>query len=357
MREGGTGQHAAGDRDDAPARVAPPVGGWRSPHDREHPLVGKWYVPQTRTFASDSEVYELFRGARYVLLGEKHDNEDHHLLQAAILRELTHRAAASAVVFEMIELGDQGRLDVAVERASAARARRKPGPSSPPPGVAEPTFDEAIDGIGAALAWDTSGWPPFAIYRPIFAVAVDRGLRLRAGNVSAVEARSIARGERLPAEKEAWLRLDEALPADLEAALRSELVASHCGHLTLEKAGPMAKAQRARDAALARALVDAAELGKRRVQGGTAAAVLIAGAGHVRRDRGVPFHLAAIDPGARVVSVAFIEVDGDVAADDRSTEAAAEAQLRAREAGFDVVLFTPRANDEDPCAMFRTKGK
>jgi uncharacterized iron-regulated protein len=65
--------------------------------------------------------------------------------------------------------------------------------------------------------------------------------------------------------------------------------------------------------------------------------VLIAGNGHVRTDRGVPWYLARIRPTARTVSVALLEV--------REGLDAAAADLP-----FDYVWFTPRVDDRDPCA-------
>jgi uncharacterized iron-regulated protein len=100
---------------------------------------------------------------------------------------------------------------------------------------------------------------------------------------------------------------------------------------------PMALAQRARDALMARALLDADADG----------AVLIAGAGHARTDRGVPYHLKAQKPGLAVVSIAWIEVDRDAAAPPAYAGAFAADRLP-----FDYVWFTPRANDDDPCAAF-----
>jgi uncharacterized iron-regulated protein len=87
----------------------------------------------------------------------------------------------------------------------------------------------------------------------------------------------------------------------------------------------MIEAQRARDAQMARALT------------AHPAAVLIAGAGHARRDRGVPLYLPA---GARVLSVAFLEVDGEIQ-DARRYEGIES---------FDYVRFTAPQPREDPCA-------
>ena len=78
--------------------------------------------------------------------------------------------------------------------------------------------------------------------------------------------------------------------------------------------------------------------------------VLIAGAGHARNDRGVPFALHAQEPGARVASVAFVEVEHGT----RSPGAYA-ARFGSKTLPFDYVWFTPRLDDDDPCEKFKKK--
>jgi uncharacterized iron-regulated protein len=93
----------------------------------------------------------------------------------------------------------------------------------------------------------------------------------------------------------------------------------------------MADAQRVRDAAMADRLLSA-----------PGPAVLIAGAGHTRTDRGVPWYLRARRPGVRVVSVAFREV-----------QASQQEPPPSEEANHDLLWFTPRLDDDDPCARMR----
>ena len=74
----------------------------------------------------------------------------------------------------------------------------------------------------------------------------------------------------------------------------------------------------------------------------TAGAVLIAGAGHARRDRGATLYLSDATPDALLV-VAFIDVEPDrTDAGSRSIKNAATS--------YDLIWFTPRAAREDPCA-------
>ena len=90
----------------------------------------------------------------------------------------------------------------------------------------------------------------------------------------------------------------------------------------------MVLAQRARDAAMAQAMLDAAAKGAARV-------VLIAGNGHVRRDLAVPIYLEAGGvPAAQIFSQAWLEGD-------------------AEPGRYDTVVQTAAAQREDPCAAFK----
>jgi uncharacterized iron-regulated protein len=94
------------------------------------------------------------------------------------------------------------------------------------------------------------------------------------------------------------------LNADQQNALDADLLENHCGQLPEARVPAMRRAQRVRDASLWAALREAQ--GKPRI--------LVAGNGHVRLDYGVPRLIAAWQPAAQVVSVAFVEPDTDVAA-------------------------------------------
>ena len=76
-------------------------------------------------------------------------------------------------------------------------------------------------------------------------------------------------------------------------------------------------------------------------------AVLIAGTGHTRRDRGAGRDLLARDPKRSLVSVAFAEVQAG-----KTDPSAYASRWNASSLPFDFMWFTPRATDEDPCAAF-----
>ena len=269
-------------------------------------------------FVDESAALTTFAAARFILLGERHDNPDHHRLQARVLEQLTKAGRKPAVVFEMLEVPQQAALTEYVGRPGAPAA-----------------------GVGTALAWEKTSWPPFSQYQPIFEAAFAAKLSLHAGNLAQVDAKALVKQglAALPAERVRELRLDQAFPAPLEATLLDELRASHCGQLPEKYLAPMALAQHARDAQMAKVLASA---------GAKDGAVLIAGGGHARLDRGVPYYLALEAAGGSVASLVFREV--------RHGEADAKAYV-AEEGPFDYVWFTPRASDEDPCAGFKAPPK
>ena len=120
--------------------------------------------------------------------------------------------------------------------------------------------------------------------------------------------------------------------------MAQEIRAAHCGYASDTQINAMLLVQRARDAQMAESLTAAGQ------QDG---AVLIAGAGHVRRDYGVPTYLSRSTPQASVISVAFLEVSGD-----RLDPSAYTARFSRPALPFDYVWFTPRVDDDDPCAAF-----
>jgi hypothetical protein len=103
----------------------------------------------------------------------------------------------------------------------------------------------------------------------------------------------------------------------------------------------MILAERARDATMAERMVAADR------EGGV---VLVAGSGHTRTDRGAPAQLAVAAPSRTRVSIAFVEVDPALR-DPAAYGARWGDGLDAPP--FDYVSFTPRANDDDPCAALR----
>lgn len=298
-----------------PSRTRPVA--WTTTLDRDHPLVGRIWNVHGGTFIDEADMLSSLRG--YVLLGEKHDNADHHALQARMLDAILGGGRKPVVAFEMFDADDQPAIDT---------SRR------------EHPRDAAS--LARAVSWETSGWPPWEQYAPIAQLALRADLPIVATGLPRSRMRALMK----PAgASDAGVEppIDEGIPLTpaQEASLREELRESHCGHLPDARIGGMIRFQRARDASMANALITAADAAH------TKDAVLIAGTGHTRTDRGAGADLAARDPTRPIVSIAFAEVEKG-----RNDPPAYAVRWNTTGLPFDFVWFTPRATDEDPCAAF-----
>lgn len=254
-----------------------------------------------------------------MLLGEKHDNPDHHRLQAEVLRRMIAAGRRPAVAFEMFNT-DQA-------EAIAKHLARAPKDAA---------------GLGRALNWDQSGWPDWAMYQPIAKAALGAGLPIIAANLPAATVRQMSReGAALEAGPRRELGLDRPVAEATLARMATDIRNSHCGYGSEQTLNRMVEVQRARDAQMAQRLV----------AGSTPdGAVLIAGSGHVRNDYGVPIDLAARAPDKQVISIAFSEVA------ERQPEPRHYAQpAPGSRAPFDYLWFTPRMDDGDPCEKFKAQ--
>jgi uncharacterized iron-regulated protein len=281
-----------------------------------HPLSGRVWDARRARFVERDQLIAEAASADHVLLGEVHVNPHHHTAQAAVLEALVARGARPAVVFEMMEVDQQGAID-------ALRAEGRP----------------SADEIAAATRFAERGWD-WPLYRPLVELALQHDLPILAGNSAAAETRLVMmEGQSaIDDERRQRLGLDRPLTPGAQAALEDIMVESHCGHASREFAVRLVDAQRLRDGTMADVMLGA--------EG--AATVLITGSGHARRDHGVPLYLADRAPGARLVSVRLVEV-----ADGFDDPADYLDQVDGQPRPFDVLWFTPAIERPDPCEQFR----
>ncbi|MFX1679451.1 ChaN family lipoprotein [Mitsuaria sp. CC2] len=243
----------------------------------------------------------------FVLLGELHDNPDHHRARAEQLRRLIAQEPRTVVVFEQFSRS---------EDAAVATARK--------------TTPGDVNAVIDAAKFDRKGWR-WPLHQPLFDVALQSGAEVRGGNIDRDQIRRIVREG------------DAAWPADLlvlrnratwngtqQDTLSKDIQDGHCGAMPEAMLPGMVQAQRARDAAMAQAMLAARQSGAKRV-------VLIAGNGHVRRDVAVPVYLQAAGvPASDIDAIAYLEPGSATPA-----------------GGYDRVERAPAPLREDPCAPFR----
>lgn len=281
--------------------------------ERDHPLVGKIWQPAGKAFITADTLAAQAVAADMVLLGETHDNADHHALQAWMVGRLMEPSSPKPLVaFEMLD--------------------RSQGPALEAHLAAHP---KDADGLGAAVGWDKSGWPDWALYRPIARAALEAGAPLVAANLSKDDSRTMAKGD-IPAPWRDKLGLEVQQDPGQRQAMEADIQAGHCNMLPERALPAMVRVQRARDAAMAWTMAQAPR------------AVLIAGAGHVRTDRAVPVHLAVMARGRKVLALAFLEVQPGKTEPDQYAETYDTDHLP-----FDAVWFTPKAERADQCEAFK----
>ena len=318
----GHGGHGS-DGTAAGASGANPGPTWQAAHGREHPAVGRVLDVATRRWLDEAALLDALAAADLVLVGERHDHPDHHVLQARIVRGLVARGRRPAVAFEMLDADDAAPLAAALATPGDVAAR--------------------AEAVRRAVAWDESGWPAWALYAPVFEAALAAGLPVVAANLARGERHALGHGAAaaLPPARRAALGLDAPADPAERRALAEQIREVHCGHAPEAALDRMVDVQRAWNAQLARALADA-----RATPGSDGSAVLVAGNEHVRRDRGAPRALARFAPDARLAAVGLLEVDPG--APLALPEAPPPGDLP-----FDYVWWTPRLDLEDPCEKFR----
>jgi uncharacterized iron-regulated protein len=296
---------------------------WTSPIGRDHRLVGYALATRDGRWVDAAEIEAAAAKADWLLLGETHDNADHHRLQARLLRAAVRDGRRPPLAFEMLDAGQADGLAKAL--------------------AAPPVTPEAI---AEATGWAKSGWPDFALYRPIFEVGLGAGLEVVAVNLPRTVAREAVRkgNAALPDDVRAAMeRAGEPSPADL-ASWAKEMEENHCQEVASELLPGMVRAQRARDAQMALRLAAAGAGGK--------GAVLVTGDGHARADRGVPAWLARLAVPGTVLSIGLVEVDPELRWPRQYLEPYATDRFP-----FDYVVFTPRAEREEPCEELRRRNR
>ena len=268
--------------------------------------------------------------AELLMFGEVHDNPFHHKLRAAFIRSgMWGTKFFKSVVFEQLRDDQLTGLDRFAEQNAEERK-----------GVTQP---RALSEFKRLIDWENSGWAKYN-YDPLFQAALDAKLPIYAGDVTREMIMKTAKeGEgALPAGERKRLGLDQPLGQKLDNASLAEIEEAHCGAMPKEAFGGMAYAQRYRDASLADALLKAADK--------HGSAILIAGNGHVRTDRGVPWYVRQRAPGKKVVSVMLIEVE-----DGKTDPEAYVPRDPDGKPAAGYIVFTPRAERTDPCEKMRTK--
>lgn len=244
---------------------------------------------------SPEELVERLAQAPRLIVGEQHDNADHHVLQLWLLRSLAMERPQGSLLLEMLNPDQQLRVD---EVKREAAGQRLP------------------DDLIKALAWQP-GWD-WGLYGPVVGYALRQPYPLLAANLDRQEIRRVY-------TQAPVLGGMQSNALSVTQALSEQIRQSHCGLLPETQVPAMLAVQQQRDRRMAERLLAA-----------PVPAMLLAGAFHARRDLGVPLHMADLDQSRPVVVLLLAERGSRVPA-----------------AAADYVWYTPPQPAKDYCAQLK----
>ncbi|OOE15040.1 iron(III) ABC transporter [Stutzerimonas degradans] len=278
-------------------QTLPPLPEWQSPEGRGHADLGAIVDLRSGERLSAAQLVQQLAEADYVLVGERHDNPDHHALQLWLLQALAERRSQGSLLLEMLTPEQQP----AVARTQTQLRRGEP-----------------VEDLPTTLAW-SPGWP-WRLYGSLVSYALAQPFSLMPANLTRAEIGQIYR--EVP-----HLPDGESTRAEVAEALRAQIVDSHCGMLPDSQVPAMLAVQQQRDRRMAARLLAAPK-----------PTMLIAGGFHARRDLGAPLHLRDLGGSGSVQVLMLAEVGERVAA---------------QQANF--VWYTPAQPAKDYCEQMRKR--
>lgn len=268
-----------------------------APEGHEHAQLGQIVDLASGERISPEQLVERLARAPRVLVGEQHDNPDHHALQLWLSRELAAQRPQGSVLMEMLNPSQQAKVEQAQAQTHAGQ----------PPADAY-----------AALAWQP-GWG-WGLYGALVQYQLRQPYPLLSANLDRDEIMQIY-------QERPVLQGQASTAKAVQEKLQEDIRESHCGLLPDSQIPAMLAVQQQRDRRMAERLAAAPQ-----------PALLLAGAFHVRKDLSVPLHLADLGAGEGNLVLILAEVGKEPAV-----------------GSADYVWYTAANVPEDHCAKLRKK--
>jgi len=261
--------------------------------DETNPLAGKVWDTQERRFIEIEVLLQQATDGSWLLLGETHDNTDHHNLQTDIINYLASNQKLANVAFEMAHSEQQVLLD------EASR------------GEIELTPD--------ALNWQ-QGWP-WEWYEGPVSAAIK--------NAKRVVAADLTRDQKMQAYQNDELEIPAS--ADYREFMLDLLFDSHCAKMPRSQLGNMLRVQYSRDRSMTDSLI--ANTSQSGIN------LLIAGSVHTRKDLGLPYW----QPDLPSKTILLVAANDSTNPDDYYPPSYTNAPVA------EYILFTPRFDYQGGC--------
>lgn len=275
--------------------TVPAVPDWQSPEGRDHAQLGQIIDLRSGQQITPQQLVDELALVGHVLVGEQHDNPDHHALELWLLQALAQYRPTGSLLLEMLTPSQQ----------AAVNSNRTAIQTNQPPAD-----------LAKALNWKES-WD-WAYYGPIVGYALAQPYPLLAANLDREEIMAVYRQ---PPPIEGAV----STSASVRKTLQDDIRESHCGLLPESQMPAMLAIQQQRDRRMAE-----------QVKAAALPSVLFAGGFHVRRDLGVPLHLQDLGDSVETRVLTLAEVGRTVTAQQS-----------------DFVWYTAATPEQDHCAKLR----
>lgn len=219
--------------------------GWVNQDGLAHPRLGQVLDTASGEWLSAEQLIDRLVRHEHVLVGEKHDNIDHHRLQLWLLHALQQHRPQAALVMEMLGPDQQQAIDQL---------------------HGQPLPDDLK--LQQQLAW-SAGWD-WMQYADLVKWGLSTAQSLLAANLTRGEMGGLYRDP---------LPLADVIDEAGRELLAQVMQDSHCGALPESAVPAMLAIQQGRDQRMAQVMATA-----------PVPALLIAGGFHVRKDLGAPVH-------------------------------------------------------------------
>ena len=260
---------------------------------KDTPLSGKIWDLRSESFVEPEALLDSLANGTWLLLGETHENLDHHRIQSRFIRYLDKQNRLGALALEMADDSQQIVLDSAHSGKTEISVQ--------------------------ALNWNP-GWP-WEWYQEPVTEGIRRATRVLGADLTRDAKMSAYRNEQLE------------VPADsgYTEFMLDLLYESHCGQMPKSQLGNMLRVQYARDLSMLEAM--RANTEANRVN------LLLAGTVHTRYDLGIPYWNKTLESKTLLM----------IAANEDSTPQAYYPQSYSQEPVADYILFTPATEYESGC--------
>lgn len=246
--------------------------------------------PGQKAFLTDGQIYDLHSGkiissselladlvtARHLIIGEKHDNAEHHQIELWIIQNLPIRRPQGSVLLEMLTADQQPRINQVkcwLKDNPVVRDRR----------------------VQELLNWQ-KGWP-WEMYGDIVMQVLRAPYPLLNANIDREWVKALYRKNEFPEGKKS------TAPA-VQEGLRETIIAMHEGNIESQQLASMLSVQQQRDRYMARQLL-----------GAPVPSLLIAGGYHASKSMGIPLHMEDLAPGTHPVVLMLAEKGMNITVD------------------------------------------